>query len=76
MELVDVFAVDTAVLIAMEYLQQSLSEVLKNIDKPLSLSQIKLYTKMTLKGVEAMHSNRIMHRVNICQNNLLNYKCF
>ncbi|KAJ3647485.1 hypothetical protein Zmor_019362 [Zophobas morio] len=61
-QLVEIFTVDSAVLLVMDYLQRSLAEVLKDIDKPLSLPQIKTYTKMILLGVDTMHSNRIMHR--------------
>jgi cell cycle related kinase len=55
--------VDSTVLLVMEYLQRSLAEVLKDIEKPLTMPQIKTYTKMILLGIDAMHSSRIMHRV-------------
>ncbi|RZC37864.1 cyclin-dependent kinase 20, partial [Asbolus verrucosus] len=61
-KLIDIFNVESAVLIVMEHLQRSLAEVLKDIEKPLSIPQIKTYTKMILMGVDAMHSNHIMHR--------------
>ncbi len=40
-----------------------LSEVIRNVNKPLTNSQIKSYMRMLLNGVSFCHENRIMHRV-------------
>jgi cell cycle related kinase len=40
-----------------------LSEVIRNVDKPLTEAQIKSYLLMLMKGVAHCHQNSIMHRV-------------
>ena len=40
-----------------------LSEVIRNVNQPLTNSQIKSYMRMLLNGVSFCHENRIMHRV-------------
>jgi cell cycle related kinase len=42
-----------------------LSEVIRNVNQPLTNSQIKSYMRMLLNGVSFCHENRIMHRVKI-----------
>jgi cell cycle related kinase len=39
-----------------------LSEVIRNVDKPLTEAQIKSYLLMLMKGVAHCHQNSIMHR--------------
>jgi hypothetical protein len=46
-----------------EYMLSDLSEVIRNVNKPLTNSQIKSYMRMLLNGVSFCHENRIMHRV-------------
>ena len=47
-----------------EYMLSDLSEVIRNVNQPLTNSQIKSYMRMLLNGVSFCHENRIMHRVN------------
>ncbi|CAG9856003.1 unnamed protein product [Phyllotreta striolata] len=61
-KLLEVFAIGSSVVLAMEYLPWSLYEVIKNKNHSLNLAQIKTYCKMILKGVNYMHSHHIMHR--------------
>ena len=46
-----------------EYMLSDLSEVIRNVNQPLTNSQIKSYMRMLLSGVSFCHENRIMHRV-------------
>ena len=46
-----------------EYMLSDLSEVIRNVNQPLTNSQIKSYMRMLLNGVSFCHENRIMHRV-------------
>ncbi len=46
-----------------EYMLSDLSEVIRNVNQPLTTSQIKSYMRMLLNGVSFCHENRIMHRV-------------
>lgn len=62
-QLIEILNVGSSVMIAMEYLPHSLGDLIKDIDNPLTLSQIKSYSKMILIGVDDMHKNHIMHRV-------------
>ena len=48
-----------------EYMLSDLSEVIRNVNQPLTNSQIKSYMRMLLNGVSFCHENRIMHRVKI-----------
>ncbi|VEN36316.1 unnamed protein product [Callosobruchus maculatus] len=61
-QLFEVTTMGSSVILVMEYLPWSLADVLKKYDKPLTLSQIKAYSKMILNGVDYMHQNHIMHR--------------
>jgi cell cycle related kinase len=51
-----------------EYMLSDLSEVIRNVNQPLTNSQIKSYMRMLLNGVSFCHENRIMHRVKFIQN--------
>ncbi|XP_044746604.1 cyclin-dependent kinase 20-like isoform X1 [Coccinella septempunctata] len=61
-ELYDIRGVESSVVLVMEYLPCSLSDVISYIENPINLSQIKTYMKMFLCGVNFMHRNHIMHR--------------
>lgn len=45
-----------------EHMLSDLSEVIRNMEKPLTEAQIKSYMVMLLKGVAFCHANHIMHR--------------
>lgn len=45
-----------------EHMLSDLSEVIRNMDKPLTEAQVKSYMVMLLKGVAFCHANHIMHR--------------
>jgi cell cycle related kinase len=47
-----------------EYMPTGLGEMIKDDDIALTEAQIKRYLEMLLQGVEYLHSNYIMHRVN------------
>jgi len=51
-----------------EYMLSDLSEVIRNVNQPLTNSQIKSYMRMLLNGVSFCHENRIMHRVKFIKN--------
>lgn len=53
----------SSVVLVMEYLPWSLTDLLKNAEISISLAQIKTYLKMILSGVKYMHQNHVMHRV-------------
>lgn len=61
--MLDAFPVGLDFVMVFEYMPSGLWEVLKDNDRPLRASQIKLYTKMLLEGVAYMHEKNIMHRV-------------
>ncbi|VDN13298.1 unnamed protein product [Dibothriocephalus latus] len=46
-----------------DFMPTDLSEVLRNVERPLSVETVKSYMLMLLKGVAYMHANSIMHRV-------------
>ncbi len=48
-----------------EYMLSDLSEVIRNVNQPLTNSQIKSYMRMLLNGVSFCHENRILHRVKL-----------
>nr|CAI5866716.1 unnamed protein product [Callosobruchus analis] len=61
-QLLEVTTMGSSVILVMEYLPWSLADVLKKYNKPLTLPQIKTYSKMMLNGIDYMHQNHIMHR--------------
>ncbi|KAK9892290.1 hypothetical protein WA026_019096 [Henosepilachna vigintioctopunctata] len=61
-ELVDIRGVENSVVLVMEYLPCSLSDVIRYVEKPITLAQTKTYIQMCLSGVSYMHNNHIMHR--------------
>ncbi|XP_011504170.1 PREDICTED: cyclin-dependent kinase 20 [Ceratosolen solmsi marchali] len=61
-ELLDAFPAGLDFVMVFEYMPSGLWEMLKDYDKPLRDSHIKIYMKMLLEGVAYMHSNNIMHR--------------
>ncbi|KAL3287372.1 hypothetical protein HHI36_001846 [Cryptolaemus montrouzieri] len=61
-ELIDIRGVESSILLVMEYLPCCLSDVIRFVENPILLSQIKTYMKMCLSGIHFMHSNNIMHR--------------
>nr|CAH7714092.1 unnamed protein product [Callosobruchus chinensis] len=61
-QLFEVTTMGSSVILVMEYLPWSLADVLKKYDKPVTLPQIKTYSKMMLNGIDYMHQNHIMHR--------------
>jgi cell cycle related kinase len=63
MKLLDVFPHGMGYIFVLEYMLSDLSEVIRNVNKPLTNSQIKSYMRMLLNGVSFCHENRIMHRV-------------
>lgn len=46
-----------------DFMETDLSEVLRNLQVPLSEEKVKCYMLMLLKGVKFIHENGIMHRV-------------
>ncbi len=62
-KLLDVFPHGMGYIFVFEYMLSDLSEVIRNVNQPLTNSQIKSYMRMLLNGVSFCHENRIMHRV-------------
>ncbi|CAF1603102.1 unnamed protein product [Rotaria magnacalcarata] len=61
-KLLDVFPHGMGYIFVFEYMLSDLSEVIRNVNQPLTNSQIKSYMRMLLNGVSFCHENRIMHR--------------
>ena len=64
----EVFPHGTGFVLVFEYMLSDLSEVIRNVDRPLTEAQIKRYMLMLLKGVAFCHENNIMHRVSLAVN--------
>ncbi|CAF3618733.1 unnamed protein product, partial [Rotaria sp. Silwood2] len=61
-KLLDVFPHGMGYIFVFEYMLSDLSEVIRNVNQPLTTSHIKSYMRMLLNGVSFCHENRIMHR--------------
>ena len=59
----EVFPHGTGFVLVFEYMLSDLSEVIRDVARPLTEAQIKRYMLMLLKGVAFCHENNIMHRV-------------
>ena len=62
-KLIDAFPVGLDFVMVFEYMPSGLWELIKDNENPLTVPQIKTYTRMLLEGVAYMHSKNIMHRV-------------
>lgn len=62
MQLLDVFASGTGVVLVFEYMLGDLSQILRQQIGPLGSSVVKSYMLMILRGVAYCHQNSIMHR--------------
>lgn len=49
--------------LAFEFMQSDLAEVMLHAQRPLAQAQVKSYLQMLLKGVAFCHANNIVHRV-------------
>jgi len=64
--LYDFFPLGSAMVLAFEYMQTDLAEVMRSLASrahSLSEQEIKTVMIMLLKGIHAIHSNQILHRV-------------
>ncbi|GLV40537.1 uncharacterized protein CBL_04338 [Carabus blaptoides fortunei] len=61
-QLIDVIPHGMGFVVIMEYIPFNLADVIRNLCKPLSESQIKKYMRMLLMGVAYLHGQNIMHR--------------
>lgn len=61
-ELFNIKGVGSSVILVMEYLPCSLSDVMKDLKAGVTISHIKTYMKMFLNGVAYMHDCHIIHR--------------
>ena len=58
----EVFPHGTGFVLVFEFMLSDLSEVIRNVDRPITDAQVKSYMRMLLKGVDFCHENNIIHR--------------
>lgn len=58
-----VFPHGAGFVLAFEFMQSDLAEVVRHAQRPLTPAQVKSYLQMLLKGVAFCHANNIVHRV-------------
>ena len=66
LQLLDVFGTKSNISLVIPYMITDLEKVIKEPMVILSPADIKTYVMMTLRGLEYLHRNWILHRVSTC----------